>query len=68
MSKQQTIEQILQRTRGIPAGFLETFDEATLGKYLARLRQVKDRPVCSSISEQADDRAAMVAAGEAAAA
>ena len=55
MSKQQVIQQIQQQTRGIPAGFLETFDEATLGRYLARLADVKGRrgPVSGWVPEDA---------------
>jgi hypothetical protein len=43
MSKQQLIEQIRQKTRGVPADFLETFDEPTLQQYLNRLTRVMGR-------------------------
>ena len=41
MSKQQLIEQILEKTSGIPAGFLETFSEPALKLYLRRLTTVR---------------------------
>jgi hypothetical protein len=41
MSKQQLIDTILEHTRGIPADFLETFDDQTLRSYLKRLTTLR---------------------------
>ncbi len=64
MSKQQTIEQIRLKTRGIPAGFLETFDEPTLTRYLKRLTTVKGHRGPGSVWVRDGHESAVTASGD----
>ena len=64
MSKQQTIEQIQQLTRGVPAGFLDTFDQDTLTRYLTRLTRVKGHRGRGSVWVRADNTPAFTGPGD----